>query len=127
MLLAHIGTAHNAQRSAGAPPDGAHVLRAARGAAERAAAAREERRLKQLEEAKSAAMELAQCGLCERGSWRDGDPIVRPFEIGIRCWELGVYVRWGGDTLQFAPPFISEESDIRSMSDTLAEAIDQVH
>ena len=58
---------------------------------------------------------------------RDGDPIVRPFEIGIRCWELGVYVRWGGDTLQFAPPFISEESDIRSMSDTLAEAIDQVH
>ena len=58
---------------------------------------------------------------------RDGDPIVRPFEIGIRCWELGLYVRWGGDTLQFAPPFISEESDIRRISATLAEAIDQIH
>ena len=58
---------------------------------------------------------------------RDGDPIVRPFEIGIRCWELGLYVRWGGDTLQFAPPFISEESDIKRISATLAEAIDQIH
>lgn len=56
---------------------------------------------------------------------RDGDPIVRPFEVGIRCWEKGLYVRWGGDTLQFAPPFIAQPEQIRNMATTVAEAIEQ--
>ena len=56
---------------------------------------------------------------------RDGDPVVRPFEVGIRCWEQGVYVRWGGDTLQFAPPFIAQPEQIHVMADTVAEAIAQ--
>ena len=56
---------------------------------------------------------------------REGDPIVRPFEVGIRCWEKGLYVRWGGDTLQFAPPFVAQPEHIRSMAATVAEAIDQ--
>ena len=56
---------------------------------------------------------------------RDGDPLVRPYEVGHRCWELGVYVRWGGDTLQFAPPFISEASDIEYMGEVLRQAINE--
>jgi beta-alanine--pyruvate transaminase len=56
---------------------------------------------------------------------RDGDPIIRPFEVGIRCWEKGLYVRWGGDTLQFAPPFIAQPEQIQSMAETVAEAIEE--
>ena len=56
---------------------------------------------------------------------RDGDPIVRPFEVGLRCWEKGLYVRWGGDTLQFAPPFIAAPEQIQNMATTVAEAIEE--
>jgi beta-alanine--pyruvate transaminase len=58
---------------------------------------------------------------------RDGDPLVRPYEIGIRCWEQGLYVRWGGDTLQFAPPFTATAQDLEQMSDILREVIPSVH
>ncbi len=54
---------------------------------------------------------------------RDGDPLVRPYEIGVACWQRGLYVRWGGDTLQFAPPFISTPEDIERMGAILDEVI----
>ena len=57
---------------------------------------------------------------------RDGDPVVRPFELGIKCWELGLYVRWGGDTLQFGPPFTASADDVRSIAPIVAQALDQV-
>ncbi len=56
---------------------------------------------------------------------RDGDPIVRPFELGIRCWELGIYVRWGGDTLQFGPPFTAQPDDIRAIAPVVLQALEQ--
>jgi beta-alanine--pyruvate transaminase len=31
----------------------------------------------------------------------------RPYEIAMKCWDKGFYVRYGGDTIQLAPPFIS--------------------
>jgi len=57
---------------------------------------------------------------------RDGDPVVRPFELGIKCWELGLYVRWGGDTLQFGPPFTASADDVRSIAPIVAQALEQV-
>ncbi len=54
---------------------------------------------------------------------RDGDPLVRPFEIGVRCYEAGLYVRWGGDTLQFAPPFTATPDDLEQMHATLRQVI----
>ena len=57
---------------------------------------------------------------------RDGDPVVRPFELGIKCWELGLYVRWGGDTLQFGPPFTASAEDVRSIAPIVAEALGQI-
>ena len=35
-----------------------------------------------------------------------GEPARRPFEVAMKCLELGAYVRYGGDTLQLAPPFV---------------------
>jgi beta-alanine--pyruvate transaminase len=57
---------------------------------------------------------------------RDGDPLVRPYEIGVRCWEQGLYVRWGGDTLQFAPPFTSTAEDLEQMGEVLKNVLGQV-
>lgn len=54
---------------------------------------------------------------------RQGDPLVRPFEIGVRCFEEGLYVRWGGDTLQFAPPLTSTAEDLERMHDILRKVI----
>jgi beta-alanine--pyruvate transaminase len=54
---------------------------------------------------------------------RDGDPLVRPYEIGVGCWQDDLYVRWGGDTLQFAPPFVAHVDDLERMGDTLRRVI----
>lgn len=56
---------------------------------------------------------------------RNGDPTIRPFEVGVRCWESGIYVRWGGDTLQFGPPFTSTANDIESIAEIVGEALEQ--
>jgi beta-alanine--pyruvate transaminase len=55
-------------------------------------------------------------------SW-PGEPAKRPFEIAMKCLEKGVYVRYGGDTIQLAPPFIIEKAEIDRLVDVLADAI----
>jgi beta-alanine--pyruvate transaminase len=57
---------------------------------------------------------------------RAGDPTVRPYELGHLCWKNGLYVRWGGDTLQFAPPFVSTPEDLARMGEILARVLKQV-
>ncbi|KVM72151.1 omega amino acid--pyruvate aminotransferase [Burkholderia gladioli] len=52
-----------------------------------------------------------------------GEPGRRPFEVAMRCWEKGFYVRYGGDTIQLAPPFISEPREIDNLVGALAEAL----
>ena len=41
-----------------------------------------------------------------------GEPARRPFEVSMKCWEKGLYLRYGADTIQFGPPFVSEKSDL---------------
>ncbi len=57
---------------------------------------------------------------------RDGDPTIRPYELGVKCWQNDLYVRWGGDTLQFAPPLVATPADIEKMSETLRKVIREV-
>jgi beta-alanine--pyruvate transaminase len=52
-----------------------------------------------------------------------GEPARRPYEIAMRCWEKGFYVRNGADTLQLAPPFISNASEIDALVQCLHEAL----
>jgi beta-alanine--pyruvate transaminase len=53
-----------------------------------------------------------------------GEPAKRPFEVAMKCLAKGVYVRYGGDTIQLAPPFIIEKSEIDTLVSVLAEALD---
>ena len=52
-----------------------------------------------------------------------GEPARRPFEIAMRCWQRGYYVRFGLDTLQFAPPFISTPEQISDLFGVVGEEI----
>ena len=55
----------------------------------------------------------------------DGEPAKRPFQIAMAMWEKGYYVRYGADTIQLAPPFTTEESEIDSLINALGETIQQ--
>jgi beta-alanine--pyruvate transaminase len=52
-----------------------------------------------------------------------GEPAKRPYEIAMKCWQKGFYVRYGGDTIQLAPPFISMPQEIDRLIDALGSAI----
>ena len=54
-----------------------------------------------------------------------GEPARRPYEVAMRCWQRGVYVRYGGDTLQFGPPFVVEKSDLDRLFNVVADALDE--
>lgn len=52
-----------------------------------------------------------------------GESARRPYEIAMKCWDMGFYVRYGGDTIQLAPPFISEKAEIERLVGALGDAL----
>jgi beta-alanine--pyruvate transaminase len=50
-----------------------------------------------------------------------GEPAKRPYEIAMAMYRKGFYVRYGGDTIQLAPPFTSTPREIESLLDALAQ------
>jgi len=55
---------------------------------------------------------------------RDGDPTIRPRDAHLALWEAGFYVRFGGDTLQFGPPFSTTEDELERLFDAVATTLD---
>ena len=43
----------------------------------------------------------------------------------MRCWRKGFYVRFGGDTIQLAPPFVTGTAQIDALVEVLSEALSQ--
>lgn len=69
--------------------------------------------------------DIRNCGLAAGLSidpW-PGEPAKRPYEVAMKLWERGFYVRYGGDTLQLAPPFISTPAEIDTLVSALGEAL----
>lgn len=54
---------------------------------------------------------------------RDGDPAIRPFEIFRKCWDNGLFIRSGGNTIQIAPPFITDKQQIDTLFNILSDAL----
>ena len=52
-----------------------------------------------------------------------GEPLKRPYEVAMKCLEKGFYVRYGGDTIQLAPPFITTPAEIDSLVNALGESL----
>ncbi|MGR2737233.1 aspartate aminotransferase family protein [Billgrantia sp. Q4P2] len=55
-----------------------------------------------------------------------GEPARRPFEIAMKCWEKGFYVRYGGDTIQLGLPFIVERDEIDRLVNVLGETLGEL-
>jgi len=55
-----------------------------------------------------------------------GEPLRRPFEVGLKCFEKGFYVRWGGDTIQLAPAFVVSEQQIDSLVNAVGEVLHEL-
>ncbi|WP_280538972.1 aspartate aminotransferase family protein [Chromohalobacter sp. 11-W] len=55
-----------------------------------------------------------------------GEPGRRPFEIAMKCWDKGYYVRYGGDTIQLGLPFIVEREEIDRLVNVLGDAIGEL-
>jgi beta-alanine--pyruvate transaminase len=55
-----------------------------------------------------------------------GEPAKRPYEIAKIMLAKGFYVRYGGDTIQLAPPFISTPAEIDSLVNALGEVCNLV-
>ena len=52
-----------------------------------------------------------------------GEPARRPYEVAMRCLDKGFYVRYGGDTIQLAPPFIATPDELDSLVNALGDAL----
>lgn len=52
-----------------------------------------------------------------------GEPARRPFEIAMKMWKKGFYVRYGADTIQLAPAFTVEEAEIDDLVNALADCL----
>jgi beta-alanine--pyruvate transaminase len=53
-----------------------------------------------------------------------GEPAKRPYEVAMKCLAKGFYVRYGGDTIQLAPPFIAEKAEIDRLVSVVADCLD---
>lgn len=57
---------------------------------------------------------------------REGDPTIRPRDAHMALWEAGFYARYGGDTLQFGPPFGTTEAELERLFDAVATTLDSL-
>ncbi len=55
-----------------------------------------------------------------------GEPALRPYQIAMKCWEKGFYVRYGGDTIQLGLPFTTEIEEIDSLINALGDSINEL-
>ncbi|MCW8920317.1 MAG: aspartate aminotransferase family protein [Sedimenticola sp.] len=55
-----------------------------------------------------------------------GEPARRPYEIAKKCWERGIYVRYGGDTIQLGPSLVIEKSEIDQLVNVLGDVISEL-
>ena len=57
---------------------------------------------------------------------KDNNLTLRPFEVAMRMWDKGYYVRYGGDTIQLGLPFGIEPNEIDELCTRLKETVSEV-
>ena len=55
------------------------------------------------------------------------EPALRPYQIAMKCWDKGFYVRYGGDTIQLGLPFIVTEKQIKDVVGAISDSIKELH
>ncbi|MGE3332008.1 MAG: aspartate aminotransferase family protein [Rhodospirillaceae bacterium] len=54
------------------------------------------------------------------------EPAKRPYEAAMAMLKKGYCIRYGGDTIQLAPPFISTEQEIDGLMSALGDALQDI-
>lgn len=57
---------------------------------------------------------------------KDGQPLLRPYEVAMKMWEKGFYVRYGGDTIQLGLPFTTELEEMDRLVNALGDSLNEV-
>jgi beta-alanine--pyruvate transaminase len=55
------------------------------------------------------------------------EPAKRPYQIAMKMFDKGFYVRYSGDTIQLAPPFVSSKPQIDSLINALGETFNDMN
>ncbi|SHF92267.1 beta-alanine--pyruvate transaminase [Microbulbifer donghaiensis] len=55
-----------------------------------------------------------------------GAPLLRPYQIAMKMWEKGFYVRYGGDTIQLGMPFVAQPEEVDTLVSALGDSISEV-
>jgi beta-alanine--pyruvate transaminase len=55
-----------------------------------------------------------------------GEPALRPYQIAMKMWKKGFYVRYGGATIQLGLPFTCEKEEIDSLINALGETFNEM-
>lgn len=55
-----------------------------------------------------------------------GEPALRPYQIAMKMWKKGFYVRYGGATIQLGLPFTSERAEIDALLSALGETFNEI-
>ena len=55
-----------------------------------------------------------------------GELLLRPYQIAMKMWQKGFYVRYGGDTIQLGLPFAVEREEIDLLINALGESIKEL-
>jgi beta-alanine--pyruvate transaminase len=55
-----------------------------------------------------------------------GEPALRPYQIAMKMWDKGYYVRYGGDTIQLGLPFTTQREEIDSLINALGDSINEL-
>ncbi|PKH04929.1 aspartate aminotransferase family protein [Moritella sp. Urea-trap-13] len=55
-----------------------------------------------------------------------GDAGLRPYQIAMKMWKKGFYVRYGGATIQLGLPFTSEREEIDLLINALGETFNEI-
>ena len=73
-------------------------------------------------------IDIRNCGLAGaiQLAPRDGDAVIRPFEAGIKLWNAGFYVRFGGDTLQFGPAFNTQPEQLDALFNAVGDVLNKL-
>ena len=53
----------------------------------------------------------------------EGGPALRPYQIAMKCWEKGYYVRFGGDVISLGLPFTVEKEEVDNVVNAIGESI----
>ncbi len=55
-----------------------------------------------------------------------GEPMLHPYQVAMKMWDKGYYVRYGGDTIQMGMPFVSQPEEVDSLISALGDSIQEV-